>query len=392
MKKLKEFLLKNNGKPSGYTWYDVAKKFKLDFCAKEYQSESQKREAIGDRARAVWKSIKNKPSPPYDDLKLKSVWEQRTKDGNIHLLHSYTNDESNEALICGIEDVVKKSVMSLSPIKFEKNDRSNERALLIPISDMHIGAIGGSFITNNEYNKSVVEYRLSLILSEVYYLNKRWGTFDKIIIVDLGDSLDGYNKSTVRGGKELDQNLNNREQFEIYFNSFKSFFDTLITLNASNDISFYATQGNHDGAIAHMAQRALEIYLNTKYPELSTLISNDFISTISYGKHRYHMTHGKDEKYMKAGLPLTINDKTEIMFQRYLDENNYGSDLYHTIIKGDLHQHVDQRDFKFRYLSCPSFFGGTNFIHYNYDLSKPSVIYDIIPRMDRTITKGEILF
>ena len=67
-----------------------------------------------------------------------------------------------------------------------------EKMLFIPISDIHIGAIGGSFIADNTYNKSVVMERMkklvTRIIDEINIYNVQ-----RIVVADLGDSLDGYN-------------------------------------------------------------------------------------------------------------------------------------------------------------------------------------------------------
>ena len=70
---------------------------------------------------------------------------------------------------------------------------------------MHIGAIGGNFISDNTYNKDVIMYRINKlierIISEVNFHN-----IGRIVISDLGDTLDGYNGKTTRGGHDLEQN------------------------------------------------------------------------------------------------------------------------------------------------------------------------------------------
>lgn len=75
---------------------------------------------------------------------------------------------------------------------------------------------------------------------------------------------------------------------------------------------------------------------------------------MSFGKHVFITTHGKDEKYLKQGLPLILDYKTEILIQRYLDSKNINSP-YISVIKGDLHNLSEQNTYKIRYKNLPSF-------------------------------------
>lgn len=389
-KELKNFLIDNKGKPEGMTWFDIAEKFNVHVTEGKYETEASWREARADKVRSVWRRLKpdSQPLGPYDNLKLKSVWEQRTKDGDVKLLHSYSNDPSPEQIKQDIDSIIKEALKDVSTFQVTPTKQS-ELALFIPISDIHVGALGGTFMKNNIYDRTVIEDRLEKLLNRIYCLSKEG--FHRIIIADLGDSLDGYNKLTSRGGHTLEQNMSDREQFDIYFSCFKKFFDSLIYLNLANKVSYKAlSNDNHSSSFGYSAQRALQIYLETKYG-IETDVSSDFITTFIYGNHYYHLTHGKDEKYLKKGLPLIIDSKTEIYFQRYIDEKNFPSNAFHTIVKGDLHQHCDNRSYKFRYLSCPSFFGGTDYIHTNFGPNAPSIVYDIIDPNKKEVTKGEIL-
>lgn len=392
IKELEDFLIANKGKPEGMTWFEVAEQFEIHVTEGKYDTELKWKEARADKARKLWNKIKPDPQPlgPYESLKLKSVWEQRTKDGEVKLLHSYSNDPSPEKLQEDIDQVIRKALQNVEPMNITPIQDSN-KMLFIPISDIHIGALGGTFMKENSYNAQIVEDRLEKILNRIYCEHQRHGSFDAITIADLGDSLDGYKATTVRGGHILQQNMDDREQFDGYFNAFKKFFDSLVPLNLGNVKFIALSNDNHSGPFSYTAQRALQIYLETKFPNVEVFIAKDFIHTFRYGNHYYHMTHGKDEQYLKKGLPLTINPQTEVYFQRYLDEKGYPSNGFHTIVKGDLHQQCDQRSYKFRYLSCPSFFGGTNYIHTNFGPNQPTVVYDIVEINKKEILKGEIL-
>ena len=49
----------------------------------------------------------------------------------------------------------------------------------------------------------------------------------RIIVCNLGDSLDGMNQQTTRGGHLLPQNLNNKDQYKVFFSVMMDLFKNL---------------------------------------------------------------------------------------------------------------------------------------------------------------------
>lgn len=393
---LLDYLKKNNGKSENETWIDIAKKFDISINSKYPKDSQDYNNSLGDTIRVMWKkeSLKPQPSGPYQNLKLKKAWEVQKKGGIIETLHSYeaTNNLSPEDLE-KIYDSFRLSIKDITPFEpVQIAPNSKFRSIILPISDIHIGAIGGSLMVENKYNAEIVKERFNKVFQSLLNDFNIYGAFDRIVIIDLGDSVDGHNGKTTRGGHDLDQNMNSREQFDTYFDGFKTLFDSIHACGLANYVDFIGmANDNHGGTASYTAQRGLEIYLNAKYPKMKTLVTNDFITYFDYGKHTYMLTHGKDEKHMKHGLPLIMDIKTELYLQRFIDAKKLKGDFIH-LVKGDLHQLSDQQGYKIRYKSTLSFFGGTEWIHTNFGPNRPGVSYDIIEPSNREITKKEIYF
>ncbi len=391
-----DHLKKNNGKLDSETWVDLAKRFEISVNSKYPKDSQDYNNSLGDTIRTLWKreTLKPQPSGPYQNLKLKKAWEVQRKGGIVETLHSYEVDDSviAEDTQKQLLDSFKNAVSGIQTLTLVKHQLDTKRCIVLPISDIHIGAVGGTLMSENVYNEEVVKARFQRLVQELWLDYQVYGPFDRLVINDMGDSLDGYNKNTTRGGHTLDQNMGNREQFDVYFRCFKEFIDTIVSLNITNNLSFIAlSNSNHDGSFGYTAQRALEIYLNAKYPEIQTYITADFITHFTYGRHAYMLTHGKDEKHMKNGLPLVMDTKTELYLQRYIDAKKLKGDFIH-LVKGDLHQLSDQQGYKIRYKSTLSFFGGTEWIHTNFGPNRPGVAYDIIEENKREVIKKEVYF
>ena len=88
------------------------------------------------------------------------------------------------------------------------------------------------------------------------------------------------------------------------------------------------------------------------------------------------LCHGKDQKDVFKGMPLTLNDKTENQINEYLDYIEVTKNVH--FIKGDLHQSATTYGKRFRYKSVGSFFGSSEWIHKNFGNTKACCEFDVI--------------
>lgn len=119
-------------------------------------------------------------------------------------------------------------------------------ALNVYLSDLHTGADVSKYaIFNNTYNQEEMMARMDIILEEIFRITNLYSV-DSINICNLGDSLDGYNGQTTRGGHKLPQNLNNKDQFKTYLEVMLYFFKQISDSGYFNNISFICVEGgNH---------------------------------------------------------------------------------------------------------------------------------------------------
>jgi hypothetical protein len=147
------------------------------------------------------------------------------------------------------------------------------------------------------------------------------------------------------------------------------------------------------GVFDYVVARALEIYVNTKYPFVKTSVQEKFIQHIEYGKHVILFTHGKDTEDMKHGLPLHVNDKTENYINKYLMYHNIDfKNKTVSLIKGDLHRDTSEITYGFRYKNVLSLFGGSKWIGTNFGPTKAGCSFDIIEKNTDRIFEHKILF
>lgn len=272
---------------------------------------------------------------------------------------------------------------------------SNQKALFVYLSDRHIAAyVGGVAMYANQYDKTVYKKRLAEVLHEIHYQKSIFGKFEDVFIIDLGDKMDGLDGYTTRGGHKLPQNMSNREGFEVAVEAEREFIDSVIASDAANNYHVYQNaNSNHGGDFDYMVNRALEIYINAKYPQVDTLIMQKFIEHVQYGDHVILLTHGKDDADMKHGLPLHLNDKVENYLRKYLMYNKIDPDTCHvSLVKGDLHMAASQIAYGFRYRNVLSLFGGSKWIGTNFGPNRPGCSYEIVEKHTERILEGNIMF
>ena len=261
-----------------------------------------------------------------------------------------------------------------------KSNYTNDITDVVYVSDMHIGADVSKYsIYDNTFNLEVAKQRAGLIFNRILDHNKLTNSTN-VVICNLGDSLDGYNGETTRGGHLLPQNMNNKDQYKNYLQVMIELFTNLTICGKFNTIKYVCVEsGNHDGDFGWLANKSLEGCLSVLYPEISVQIFERFMDYFTVGEHTFVLCHGKDQKDMFKNLPLTLNEKTESQINEYLEYNNItgGQSRVH-FIKGDLHQSATTYGKKFKYKAVASFFGSSEWIHKNFGNTCAAVDFDIV--------------
>lgn len=291
-------------------------------------------------------------------------------------------------------DVLKNLTLDESKVFIIENKQIDEpKALHIYLSDQHVGAnTNYNSIYKNQYNEDEFRMRMKMTLVNARNLSLVHGRFDKIVVFNLGDCLDGFDGQTTRQGHSLPQNMDNRQMFNVYVNVMVDFFDSLISLDITNQLEFMSIgDSNHGGDFEYIANKSLEYIFQNRYPQMNCRVFEKFIEHFEYGKHTFILTHGKDKEDKKFGFPLHMDEKTFSYFTEYADNFRIKSDYVH-IIKGDLHQSATQVMKKFRYKNVMSMYGASKWIHTNFGKTRPGVDIEVVERETGLIHESRIVF
>ncbi len=325
-----------------------------------------------------------------EKYKISSYWSKLKSNGKFTSSVFCTERKLGDSIsLDEIKTVLSEIVTSsdIPTIIIPKIKDKNQKALVFWVADEHVGASVTDGLYANEWNKSEYFNRKSKILEVADEQFKIHGAFDKIILANLGDSLDGFNGQTTRGGHKLPQNMSNKEAIKTYVEVNRIIIDELVSNNYTDKHVLYNVENSNHGGLGWdaAANYALEMYLKTKYPSIKMHGFDKLIESFSYGVNDFHLTHGKDDTYMKRNFPLHLETKIESFIKEYLDENDFKDKTRpQHVVKGDLHQFATQQGKFFNYTNIPSLFGGSAWVSLNFGKSKAGFCYSIVPKNSDT--------
>ena len=344
-------------------------------------------------ARRIIKTIKKSEFEPA--MQLKSKWQNARGEW----LESYKVKEEDVEIIepADILRVIEETLrdIAVEPVTFEYQDNFSEKCLNIWLADEHIGADTKNGLFDNEYDLEELNKRLDTVLGEITGLAIMVGGFDQININVMGDTFDGWNGETTRGGHKLPQALNNRQAFTTFMRSYIKFIDTLMGLECTNNVHFhFVANSNHGGDFDYIGYKTLELYMLQRYPQVKVVIFEKFVNHFEYGCHTYIISHGKDQENRKYGFPLVINEQTKNFIADYMKLNPMKPHVH--FVKGDLHRsnldldRMCSSNSSFTYQNVASVFGASKWIMENFGSTMPVVDYDIVNKYDHRVIRGQI--
>lgn len=317
----------------------------------------------------------------WDKLQPNGKWTYSV-DIRYRIQDFYSTDELKERL--------KELMPDITPYPLPKLKHKSSEALIILISDDHVGAIN----TTNLFNHPSYSYedRLLTIVKEAQNLNK---TFEEVNIISLGDQLNGWNSQTTRGGHEV-KSLSNKEQFDLYTSARMKFYNCLFSSGLSNNYRVHDVENsNHSGSgFSYIANQFLDMYLQAKFPKVERESHHDIINIIAYNNHLILFGHGKDEKFMTKPMPAVLDNKTDLFIQNYLVRRGHDISLTDEIsfYKGDLHQHGVQHGKFGRYVNVPSLAGNSDYGDANFGGTFGGALMEVLDSNSYKISSQAIWF
>jgi hypothetical protein len=328
--------------------------------------------------------------------KVSGYWHKGKYNGVSMSVRVDNSEEDQSITNEDIENCVKSVLKDYKKITVDKSRKDNQSALKVVISDAHVGLDpnpDNESLFGYEYNQDIFHDNMRKVFNHILKEYQDNGTFQVLILEDLGDMVDGYNKQTLRGGHHLPQNMSNKEVFDTCVKARYNLIRNLIECGVANKyIIRSVTNDNHSGDFSWMIHRTVQHMLDLSVDaNIKHDILDRFMEHFVWGDHCFIVTHGKDKTHMKHGLPLVLNDKTVNFIQSYIDHHEINSKYIH-VEKGDLHQLGYQRHTKFDYRNYMSFAPGSSWQQHNFGSSYSGFAMQVIPKFSNEIKHTDIFF
>jgi hypothetical protein len=314
----------------------------------------------------------------------------KTKEWSLH----FKTEKQDIDYLAAIKDIVQ--TYHPEPVKVAEQKETGHKALKVTISDAHVGMEtnpNGEGLFSYEYSADIFNRNLDKVFASVLNAYNLHGRFDLLLIQDLGDGLDGWNGETTRGGHKLDQNMTNPEAFKAYVLGKLSLYEKCIRADIANKVIFRNVANcNHAGDFGEIANATIQMMIERTYgKEIEFDILTRFMEHFEYGNHTFILTHGKDKKHMKHGLPYQLNDKTIKFITEYIDHYEINTKYIH-VEKGDLHKIGYERTAKFDYRNYMSFAPPSSWVQTNFGSSYSGYSIQVVPKYSNDIAHTDYFF
>lgn len=335
-----------------------------------------------------------------NNYKISNYWSKLRPDGKFtSSILAARRNLSDKVDVSELKEITKGIISSyVQPVYFSSGKKHDVgKAIMFCIADAHIGCSNDNSLYENNWDSFEYRKRRLKVIDSLEEEIRSHGDFSKAIFVNLGDTMDGFNGQTTRGGHTLPQNMTNKEAIQTYAKVEFEFWDILMNKFPTLCFEQYDMENsNHSGnGWDSAANLVVSTYLEAKYPNRIKVTSETgLIASFKYGKNNIIYTHGKDEKYMKSPYPLNLNDQTETKIKQWMDLNgiHFNKEENFLFIKGDIHKYNYNEGKFVDYINCPSIMGSTDWIMHNFGLSKPGIFYAILQEDGSNIKQSIIRF
>jgi len=288
---------------------------------------------------------------------------------------TFKNDVSEVVESVDLDKVISKHI---KPVKYNKlKNVDGAKLTRLIISDVHIGMeIEKNALFGGEWNRKELFKRADIVLNSL-------GEGGLLHVLDLGDLLDGYDKTTVRKGHDLPQNMDNLEQFEVGLEFKMYLLDNLVN---RFEVEFHnICNDNHAGWFGGTVNSAFEKIAAIKYG-VKVFNYQKFISHYHWKNHCFLITHGKDDKALKFGFKPKIDEKQIAKIDGYLKQNKLYDGSFIEFNKGDSHQALFDMSSSddFNYFNYPSFSPQSNWVQSNFKKGRSGFVIQEYKEGQRT--------
>lgn len=282
--------------------------------------------------------------------------------------------KSNEISKESIKEIIAESleICDRTPLALNPAKSFEPKMMSVILTDVHAGMCPKGGFLDYSWNAKLLIDAFDKTLKDILSLVEiAGGKVEELILYDLGDSLDGYEGLTTRGGHKLPQNMTTVQQFSLSLNCYLSLIENILKMDLADTITIHRVHNdNHSFSFGQTVGYSLESFIKKLYPDakINFVQQDDFMAYKVYGDVAIVTTHGKDKEYMKQPMPYVMNPKWETylgsVFKRWkiLDKKIL-------LFKGDQHRLGYSSHSFFEYYNFMAFSPPSGWAQHNFGAS-----------------------
>ena len=200
------------------------------------------RDADGNLLSYTEKSVQDRMAS--FDLPVKRV-STNVGSGQQWIIQEKSNDKVTQE---SIKPLIEAAVEALNrnPIKLNPSKTFNKRIVFDIITDVHGGMSTENGFLNYDWNSKLLIRGFEENLASLTSAYNQYGRFENLVLMDLGDTLDGYEGLTTRGGHKLDQNMTSDQQFSLVLNAYMSLIEAVLENDITDKLTIHRAENcNH---------------------------------------------------------------------------------------------------------------------------------------------------
>lgn len=354
----------------GRTWYDIAEEFGLSYQV----ARSHGLDSVGlFEAR---EERKNSAAGLVPDGYEITGGRTSTRDGVNFSFRPVIDRLTPEGVAEVIEGILERVPVRVQPAFPDRHDTE-----MVNITDVHVGM-------STEYSLFDQEWHEKKLFERFTQVVQHQPENCNMVINMLGDYADGERGRTASNSVTLEQNMTDQNIFRVGLDAFM-YFITETRLRCKGKIVVnWVSNSNHPTVVDHHIGIALQRLCWAKFDDVVINILDAPYNVGKFGPFDLILTHGKDRKYQKRGLPRFIKETQEARIQRYVLEMGLQNPL---LLRGDLHQYHDVDYSMFRDIMTPAFCPPSGWAATNF-LTKSNGGYTRVYIEDGTVVVKEFKF
>lgn len=292
--------------------------------------------------------------PDTSDLELKFV--TQTPNGGAYVRHEKPKQKRLSRK--DIEEVIQET--AITPIKGKewKEKKKTGYSQVLSLGDVHIGMATDDSIFELQWNKKQLFKRADKFLGYVDPNAK------ELILIFGGDIADGLKGMTNRGGHNLPQNLNDKEQLRVSKDFILYLLDNINSITDAKVKVYFIANSNHPGIIDLATGEIVKAIAPDRYGgQVDFHIEESFFGNFKVNGKHFIYTHGYDEQYMKRGMPRFLRPKDVELVEKYMDHKNIKRAF---LFRFDQHQSSQIVYNKFIDIMTPAFSNPSSWVSLNF--------------------------